>query len=152
MLSTRVAPAQMDLPLTRYTRCVHRTRIRRFFAKRKIGGESRRFVNFQEFLNRIARWCLRGISRWSIKRSLVWRSKFARRRFSGAAGGGFRDAGRPLDLGRSIMGLYTGSLNLERSLSVRSTGKFHRFTGRLGTGSFIPVFLSNCRDNYQEIC
>lgn len=44
---------------------------------------------------------------------LVWRSKFVRPVFSGATGGS-------LDLGRSIMGLCTGSLNLEPSLSVRS--------------------------------
>lgn len=53
--------------------------------------------------------CLRRIFRRSLP---VWRSKFVRPVFSGAAGGS-------LDLGRSIMGLCTG-LNLERSLSVRS--------------------------------
>lgn len=47
----------------------------------------------------------------------------------------FRDADDgPFDLGRSIMGLYgvvggTESLNLERSLSVRSTAEYEGYVG-----------------------
>lgn len=40
----------------------------------------------------------------------------------------FRDADDgPFDLGRSIMGLCTESLNLEQSLSVRSTAEYEGY-------------------------